>query len=212
MKTIKANRIAVVVAALGLTAAPFLSGVAEAKEHNKGHHDNGKHLGWDKGKGNKHSDEDRNWNRDDERRTWRPTTSKRKTVREHWTKGRPTNSRPTYRPTSTSWRLNNTRPFGTKASAERAAALRRQLGYRTSVVWNPSRRVYEVREYHNPTSRRTDPRRTNPVSSSNLIGTHYYSTQASAAAGVRFAQAKGYRATSTYNRSQNRWIVRVYSR
>jgi hypothetical protein len=44
-----------------------------------------------------------------------------------------------------------------------------------------------------------------------LIGTHYHSTQAAAAAAVRYAQSKGYRATSTYS-GPGRWIVRVYTR
>lgn len=44
-----------------------------------------------------------------------------------------------------------------------------------------------------------------------LVGTHYYSTQAQAAAAMRHAQSKGYRATSTYS-GPGRWIVRVFTR
>ncbi|HEY0072951.1 MAG TPA: hypothetical protein VGB77_02540 [Abditibacteriaceae bacterium] len=68
--------------------------------------------------------------------------------------------------------------------------------------------------------RRTSTRRptvrdtwTRPTTSTGgrLIGTHYHSTQAAAAAAVRYAQSKGYRATSTYS-GPGRWIVRVYTR
>lgn len=67
---------------------------------------------------------------------------------------------------------------------------------------------------------RTSPRRTTvrdawtrPTTSTGgrLIGTHYHSTQAAAAAAMRYAQSKGYRATSTYS-GPGRWIVRVYTR
>jgi hypothetical protein len=231
MKT-KMNRITAAVAAFGFAAMPALSGVAHAKGHND-HHDNGKHLGWDKGKGNKHNDNDwddrdrdhdrnRDYDRDRDRdhRTWHPTTKNsweptathRSTVHQQWTKSRPSSTRSTYTNTNSNWRLNNTRPFDTKASAERAAALRRQQGYRTSVTYDPNRHVYLLHEYHNSATNRYNTRRTTPVSSSHLVGTHYYSTQASAAAGMRFAQSKGYRATSTYDRANNRWIVRTYTR
>lgn len=210
MKTINTNRIAVAVAALGLTAVPFLTGVAQAKDKGRGH-DNGRHLGWSKGVGNKHDDDrrdDRRDNRRDDR--W----NRRDDRRDDW-RNRNTNWRPAS--TSRSSRSTKTRYFGTQRSAQRASDMRDHAGYRSDVKWDPKRRAYRVtessRRYNNSryNSRRYNTRRTTPVSSRSLVGTHYYPTQASAAAGVRFAQAKGYRATSTYNRSQNRWIVRVYS-
>lgn len=239
MKTINTNQLIVAVAAFGLSTLPLLDGVAQAKPGKaKAHGDNGKHLGWSKGKhkgwsNSNRSDRDDWDNRWDDRserrsrRTTRSTNWQRNSVRNQWTKWRPSstsrsNYRSSYRPVSSTrsnWRLHNSRPFGTRTSANQAAAARRRLGYRTAVSYDPNRRVYVLREYNrrgsnysNYTPRRSTTRRALPVSSSRLIGTHYYPNQSAAAAGMRFAQSKGYRATSVYDRANNRWIVRTYAR
>jgi hypothetical protein len=242
MKTTHKHHIAIAVASFGLATLPFLSGTAQAKDHNPGHHDNGKHLGWDKGQHNgwdnsnrdRRNDwddrrdrrDDRRDDRDDRRdsRNTPDTNWRNNTVQHQWSKWRTSPARQTYVPArrvnyrskSYSRRPNTSRPFGTRASAERAAAVRRRLGYHTSVNWNPRTRTYEEQEFGRTlprsSTRRTSARRAFPVSAGNLAGTHYYPTQAAAAAGMRFAQSKGYRATSTYDRANNRWIVRTYMR
>ena len=200
---IKTNRIAVTVAAVALTSAPFLSGVAQAKDkdHDKKHKDNGKHLGWEKGKGNKHDKDD-----------YRDSKERRDNDDHQWPRNYP-------RPANTNERPRNTRDFGTKASAERAAAERRRLGYRTVVAYDARRKVYVVREYGTATTPRVNPRvtpranpRPAPLPLGRLVGTYYRSSQAEAAKTMRFAQSKGLRATSVYDRASKRWIVRTYTR
>ncbi len=202
---IKTNYIAVTVTAIALTSAPFLSGVAQAKDkgHDKKHKDNGKHLGWEKGKGNKHS-EHRDDDRDYKDRDYKDRDYKDRHDNDdnQWPRQypRPTNTRP-----------SSTRDFGTRASAERAAAARRRLGYRTVVTYDARRKVYVLREYGTATNPRTNPRPA-PRPTGRLVGTYYRSSQAEAAKTMRYAQSKGLRATSTYNSAQRVWIVRTYTR
>jgi hypothetical protein len=153
----------------GLTLMPALNGLnqAEAKSKGQGHSargDNGKHLGWTKGKHKGWSKSSQTWDRDDrdDRRYDRSTSrrsTRRSSTRDQWTRRTPTTRRNTstwrrtnerqsswLRPTS-DWSLRSTRPFSTRQSANRAAALRRQQGYRTAVSYDANRRAYVLREY-----------------------------------------------------------------
>lgn len=76
---------------------------------------------------------------------------------------------------------------------------------------NSNHSSYRPRRSVDDAWRRTPTRRT-PVSTGRLVGTFYHSSQAAAARAVRYAQSRGLRATSVYDRANNRWIVRTYTR
>lgn len=77
--------------------------------------------------------------------------------------------------------------------------------YRTSTRRSSTRNTWT-----RPTTR-TGWTRPSTQARGQLVGTHYHSTQASAAAAMRYAQSKGFRATSTYQ-GPGRWVVRVFNR
>lgn len=152
----------------GLTLLPALGGLNEAEAKNKRHkgrHDNGKHLGWSKGK---HKGKHKGWSKSSQ--NWR---------RSDW---------------------NDRRGRRDDDDDDRRDYRRDSRDYR--------------RDYRTPTRRpgvRDVWRRPTTQTRGRLVGTHYHSTQGAAAAAMRYAQSKGYRATSTYG-GPGRWIVRVFTR
>lgn len=138
------------------------------------------------------------------------------TIQDLWNRQTPPQTpQPTARPASQP--LRNTRDFGTKASANKAAAERRKLGYQTTIVYDAKRKVYILREYGNPKPavRRTVTPTPLPTAvprpAGKLLSQRRFGTKASANKAVAMRRKLGYQTTVTYDAKNRVYIVREYS-
>ena len=98
------------------------------------------------------------------------------------------------------------REFGTKASADAAAAARSKLGFYTTVVYDAKNRVYILREYKDtPTGNAQAAPKPNPV-----LSQRQFSTQASANAAAAARQKLGFKTTVVYDAQKRVYILREY--
>ena len=98
------------------------------------------------------------------------------------------------------------REFGTKASADAAAAARTKLGFYTTVVYDAKNRVYILREYKDtPTGNAQAAPEPNPV-----LSQRQFSTQASANAAAAARQKLGFKTTVVYDARNRVYILREY--